>query len=336
MSNSFPLVTVIVPIYKVEPYLAQCVESILNQSYSNLEIILVDDGSPDECGAIADEFEKMDPRVVSLHKDNGGLSDARNYGLRHATGEWISFVDSDDYISPVFIQLLIEAVLTTGCKIAFVPGGKAFIDGSHCSLADDAETIKKPFVIDARDAQESILYQEYATGTQWRLYHRSILGSDPFQVGIYFEDLASTYRFIHKVESVAIIDCRELYAYRVRSTSIIRQSYSSIKTESALLVSQQLSREICEWYPGLTSAAASRCFSVCRMVFAQIPNGRIATKSTESDRDALWKVLSQYKGVVISDSNARKRERLAAAIAFLGKGPFTHFCNICRRVGMMR
>ena len=99
-------ISVIVPVYKVEPYLRKCVDSILNQTYANLEIILVDDGSPDNCGAICDEYARIDFRVNVIHKENGGQSDARNVGMRAMTGEYLMFVDSDDWLEPDTIQRL--------------------------------------------------------------------------------------------------------------------------------------------------------------------------------------------------------------------------------------
>ena len=102
------LVSIIVPIYKVEKYLKQCLDSILNQTYENIEIILVDDGSPDNCGKICDEYASNDKRIRVIHKENGGLSSARNAGLDVATGEYISFIDSDDYVSENFIKRLYD------------------------------------------------------------------------------------------------------------------------------------------------------------------------------------------------------------------------------------
>ena len=103
----FPKVSVVVPIYNVEKYLKRCLDSIVNQTYSNLEIILVNDGSPDNCGMIIDTYEKTDERVKALHKANGGLSDARNYGMQHVTGEYTIFVDSDDWLHKDLIQSLV-------------------------------------------------------------------------------------------------------------------------------------------------------------------------------------------------------------------------------------
>ena len=107
-------VSVIVPIYKVEPYLRRAVDSILHQTYHNLEIILVDDGSPDQCGKICDDYAKEDNRISVIHKENGGLSDARNAGLDAAGGEYIVFVDSDDFIAEDYIETLMQCLKKYG------------------------------------------------------------------------------------------------------------------------------------------------------------------------------------------------------------------------------
>ena len=104
------VVSVIIPIYKAEPYLKKCLDSIAAQTYKNLEIILIDDGSPDNCGRICDEYAANDPRVKVIHKQNGGMSDARNTGLDNATGEYLTFIDSDDYVSENFVDTLLNAL----------------------------------------------------------------------------------------------------------------------------------------------------------------------------------------------------------------------------------
>ena len=261
MANS-NLVSVIVPVYNVKPYLRECFDSICRQSYRNIEIILVDDGSTDGSGELCDVLAASDDRTTVLHKENGGLSDARNAGLRIAQGDWISFVDSDDYISPVFIEVLFNACRDTGCQISAVPFGKPFNDGDACPLVESLDPVAPAKALPSPDVQRLMLYQTLDTGAQWRLYAKAPLGIDPFPKGLYYEDLASVYKIIHKVDSVAVVDCRELYAYRMRSNSIIRQEYRHIKGESALIIADRLYQDICNWYPDLSKAAASRCFSV--------------------------------------------------------------------------
>ena len=113
-----PLVSIIVPIYKVESYLRRCLDSVVSQTYTNLEIILVDDGSPDGCPQICDEYASKDSRIIVIHKENGGLSDARNVGLDICKGEYISFVDSDDWINNHYIEKLLSAAETVKADIA--------------------------------------------------------------------------------------------------------------------------------------------------------------------------------------------------------------------------
>lgn len=108
--NEEKLLSVIVPVYKVEPYLHRCIDSIRNQTYKNLQIILVDDGSPDNCGKICDEYAELDARIIVVHQKNRGLSGARNMGLRYAKGEYVAFVDSDDWISSDMYQTLVNLV----------------------------------------------------------------------------------------------------------------------------------------------------------------------------------------------------------------------------------
>ena len=112
------LISIIVPVYRVEPYLDRCVQSIVDQTYQNLEIILVDDGSPDNCPAMCDAWAAKDSRVKVIHKENGGLSDARNAGLAAAAGEYIGFVDSDDWISPDMYRLLYENMAEHGSDVS--------------------------------------------------------------------------------------------------------------------------------------------------------------------------------------------------------------------------
>ncbi len=334
MANS-NLVSVIVPVYNVKPYLRECFDSICRQSYRNIEIILVDDGSTDGSGELCDVLAASDDRTTVLHKENGGLSDARNAGLRIAQGDWISFVDSDDYISPVFIEVLFNACRDTGCQISAVPFGKPFNDGDACPLVESLDPVAPAKALPSPDVQRLMLYQTLDTGAQWRLYAKAPLGIDPFPKGLYYEDLASVYKIIHKVDSVAVVDCRELYAYRMRSNSIIRQEYRHIKGESALIIADRLYQDICNWYPDLSKAAASRCFSVCRMVYAQIPMSGVS-ESDLKDRDDLWNNLSTFRLPVLKDFEARKRERLAAFFACCGRRFFSVFCSACRLSGLMQ
>lgn len=117
--NCDELISIIVPVYKVEEYIDECVKSLINQTYNNIEIVLVDDGSPDKCGNICENYKRTDNRIVVLHKENGGLSDARNAGMRIAKGKYFVFVDSDDFVSNNYIEILYDIIKKNNADIGF-------------------------------------------------------------------------------------------------------------------------------------------------------------------------------------------------------------------------
>ena len=127
------MVSIVVPVYKVENELDRCVQSLRNQTYSNIEIILVDDGSPDSCPAMCDEYSKIDGRIKTLHKTNGGLSDARNEGLKQALGFYTMFVDSDDWIAEDYVEFLFQILKRYNADISMC-GLKKFFGSQNCTI----------------------------------------------------------------------------------------------------------------------------------------------------------------------------------------------------------
>lgn len=328
------LVSVIVPAYNVERYIRECIQSITDQTYSNLEIIIVDDGSTDSTGTICDSLADHDNRITVIHKPNSGLSDARNMGIAHSHGEWIAFIDSDDFVAATFIETLIKAAYSNKCEIAAIPFGRPFKDGETCIL-NPVDNTRSISIETAHEVQEKMLYQAYDTASQWRICKSDIVNKHTFPSGMYYEDLAIVYKYIHDANRIAIVNDAELYAYRLRSNSIIRQRYNHLKSKSALTIGPQLVLDIQKWYPDLRNAAESRIFSLYRMVFAQIPFNS-STPQEKSDQAQLWIGLKSYRSTVLHDPHARRRERLAAAIASLGKTPFSIFCLLCRKFGLMQ
>ena len=211
--NFEPLISIIVPVYKVEKYIDRCVKSIINQTYKNIEIILVDDGSPDNCPKICDEFEKIDKRIKVIHKKNGGLSDARNTGIDAAKGEYIGFVDSDDMISIDMYRFLLENIEKYNADIS-VCEMKKFKEETELGL----EKIKKEKIEILN--QEEYLLKYFKIGTQTieyyacnKLYKRDVLESGQFPVGLTSEDVLGTYKAILKSSKI-ISSSRKLYFYR--------------------------------------------------------------------------------------------------------------------------
>ena len=233
-------ISVIVPVYKVEAYLDRCVESIVNQTTRNLEIILVDDGSPDHCGAMCDAWAFRDDRIKVIHKENGGLSDARNAGLQMASGAYISFVDSDDWIHPEFLERLYNAAVLHGadlaaCDIRIVNPG----DEGNDEVVQ-GESI--PYA--AEQAIETLTNGVGFRAVAWnKLYSASLLLGESFPVGKYHEDEFFTYRILDKARRLAYVDA-QLYFYLQRPGSIMQTvSVKHLDLLDAYLERMELFRE---------------------------------------------------------------------------------------------
>lgn len=217
-----PLISVIVPVYKVEKYLNKCVESIIRQTYDNLEIILVDDGSPDNCPIMCDLWAKKDHRIQVIHKQNGGLSDARNAGLNIARGELISFIDSDDWIEQDFFQSLYYALSKNDADIAECATSYDTEDGKLLRVREEAPNS----LLDHKEALRRLVLEDGVYQTVWnKLYRYEIISGIDFKVGKCNEDDFWTYKVLDKGKSLAIVG-KPLYHYLQRSTSIIGVGYN--------------------------------------------------------------------------------------------------------------
>lgn len=214
------LISVIVPIYKVEKYIHRCINSILYQTYSNLEIILVDDGSPDHCGEICDEFAKHDDRIKVYHKVNGGLSDARNYGVVRSSGKYIAFVDSDDYIAPNYIEYLYNLIDTHQADISGCYMIKTYSDEVEYCIQQNLPDVR---ILSGYDASKCLLNDLYTVlVTAWgKLYKREVVEANPFPVGRIHEDEATTCKYYYDSKRV-VVGNQCLYAYYQNPDSIMR------------------------------------------------------------------------------------------------------------------
>ncbi len=209
-----PLVSIIIPIYKVEQYLRECVDSVIAQTYTNLEIILVDDGSPDKCPEICDEYAKQDSRIKVIHKPNGGLSDARNAGIEIAKGKYLSFVDSDDVIHNKIIEVLMNPILDDVSVQISCCNFKPFYDDTQPCLQQQITSIT-----------EIYSFKDYYTKRRcvaaWsKIYTKALFEGIVFPVGHYHEDVYTTYKVCYKALKIAYTD-NQLYYYRQRKGSIM-------------------------------------------------------------------------------------------------------------------
>lgn len=222
-----PKVSVIVPVYRVEKYLHRCVDSILQQTYSNLEVILVDDGSPDRCGIICDDYADKDSRILVIHQENLGLAMARNKGLNVSTGEFILFVDSDDYIHHKMIETMVNNLLETSSDVC-ICGRHRF--SSETSVDEDQLfqnfQEEKKFFTKKHALVHLFTDMSLIRHAAWdKIYKKSIYENIFFPEGKYYEDGATTFRLLSKCEKISYIS-DPFYYYAINPNSITEQKYT--------------------------------------------------------------------------------------------------------------
>ncbi len=211
------LVSVIVPVFNVENFIDVCVESLIKQSYSNIEIILVDDGSTDSSAMLCDKWATVDTRIKVIHQANGGLSAARNTGLNHAAGEYICFVDSDDFVQKDYVKCMVDAIEDTGAEVAF------------CDVATSrwpvlVSPITSNRILDAAECRrwlDNLISREYALMVvSWnKLYKKELFVNNRFEEGRLHEDEFMINKLIFSIEKMVYVPLEE-YVYRMNSSGI--------------------------------------------------------------------------------------------------------------------
>ena len=243
------LISIIIPIYKVESYLERCIDSVLHQTYRDIEIILVDDGSPDNCGKICDEFALKDNRVVVLHKENSGLSSARNAALDICKGDYIMFVDSDDYVEPTFCEEALNILIQKNVLCASF--GYFEIRKNQCLKMGTS----KPRILTTEEAiGQLITLTDVIYNLAWnKIYHRSLFNSIRYPQGKIFEDQGTTYKLFHLADHIYVTNI-PLYYYFRRDDSITGQAFSPRAINDRFDMWYERLQFLYTHYPNLTLA----------------------------------------------------------------------------------
>ena len=231
-----PAISVIVPVYRVEPYLRRCVDSILRQTFPDFELILVDDGSPDRCPEICDEYARADSRVHVIHKKNGGLSDARNAGIDYAfacsESRWLTFIDSDDWVHPELLARLLDAARKENAAIS--------VCGYQETEGADPEVLPQELTVELWTPKRLYLERFVNATVAWgKLYSKSCFQTIRYPVGKIHEDEFVTYRLLFAQKSIAVISA-PLYAYFLNAQGIIRSAWSPRRLQAWEAYDEQL------------------------------------------------------------------------------------------------
>ena len=285
------LISVIVPVYRVEKYLERCVKSILSQTYKNLEVILVDDGSPDQCPAICDACAEKDARVKVIHQENKGLSGARNAGIDAASGEYLAFVDSDDYVSPHFIEELYQLLQDTGCAIgqcrfSYVKGGGLVEEGDSAFCIYRGESLMEQLYGPEEKATCFVV--------AWNKLYRAELFKETgirYPEGRIHEDEATTYRLFHEAKKLAFLD-RALYGYYTENGGSITSVFSAKRLQWLTAHEERIAFFKKNGYEKLLPAAYRKLCDACITFYFRCTE---QVKDAEELKKELRKRLETYR-----------------------------------------
>lgn len=317
------LITVVIPIYKVENYLQKCIDSVINQTYSNLEIILVDDGSPDNCGTICDEYAKKDARIQVIHKENGGLSDARNVGIKNANGKYITFIDSDDYVTEDYVGYLYDMIKKYNVKLS-VCGIK--------TVWKDAKKVKsqkeKVQYLNTKETFENMLFAKgIEVAAYGKMYLTELWKNYEFPKGKAYEDTAVIYKLIEEAKNVAY-GCKNCYYYVARVGSISKQQQFNKNEEDYIKHTEEMLEFIKEKYPELEKATQRfdiySKFRILRILIFTTPRN----KKMEED---IIREIKNNQSDVLSCKNTPIRDKIAIILLNMGLPVFKFFWRIYRK-----
>ena len=313
MSNTYPMISVIIPVYKVEKYIDKCIESLVHQTYDNYEIILVDDGSPDNCGAICDQYSKDYPYISVIHQGNSGQAAARNNAVKTAHGEYIAFIDSDDYVEPDYLEYLMTLLQNYHADAA-IGGFEYLYEGAEPKI-NGAEFRETPVLMDANTALKRMNYTQGFGAAVWsKLFRKELICAHPFPEGQIYEDLAVMYRIIGDCNRV-VLGSRCIYHWIQRQGSTMRMSFderqmAALDASGAQVLYMEQNR------PEVLDSAKARHEAKIVELMSTAMNGKDSRKIYDR-----LKKRSRYYREVMGDPNVKRTVKLRMAAIRIGYLP---------------
>lgn len=311
------LISIIVPVYNVENYLDRCVDSIVKQTYKNIEIILVDDGATDNSGKICDKWSKSDDRVKVFHKKNGGLSDARNYGIKNSTGKYLTFVDSDDYIDKEYVKYLYSLIKKDDYDISIAQ--QTIVTKNN--KKESASLIKEVSYKKLEAIKHLLLEDSFTVSACAKLYKRELFDNIEFPKGKLYEDNGTMYKIFDNVEKV-ICSSRPVYYYVIRDSSITTQKFTQKKLDIIYLTDEM--EKYLNKYFELSDIIFRRKVKVRLTILRQLATNNLSNSIFYKD---IKKYFRKNIRKIISNKYISKKEKLVILIFLLNKNLFKFMCN---------
>ena len=313
INHAEPLISVIVPVYNVENYLDKSIGSILAQTYQNLELILVDDGSKDASGAMCDAWRAKDARIRVIHQTNGGQALARNHGIDEAAGAYLAFIDSDDWIAPDYLETLYRLLQEHRAEISICDKQMIYESGGQAKSSEEEDQIRE---YTNREALKALFYQREIDNSPWgKLYRASLFNGVRFPEGKIYEDLGTIYRLLYQCDRV-VRTSRKLYYYLQREGSTMYRTFGRSKMDR-IEMSQNILDFIGENCPDLLRAAQCRYFISVVQVLRELP---VSDPEYAEENRLVRQKLREYRRGVFTDHEAKKITRLIALAAYIPAG----------------
>ncbi|MBQ8325017.1 MAG: glycosyltransferase [Clostridia bacterium] len=325
-----PLISVIVPVFKVERYLVECIASLQNQKYDNLEILLVDDGSPDNCPSICDQFALLDSRIKVLHKQNGGLADARNVGLDYATGDYIAFVDGDDWVaSETYSEMM--AMLQANPDLDIV-----CCAASRMRQGEEVETLFSYYdtsvIKPSEEITRRILLDEIGSHVVKGLYKRKCWEKVRFPLGMLYEDIPTTYRAFMKAEKIGFID-EPFYKYRMNDEGI-SNTPKAIKPYYIYLGFKSHYECAAEHFPEIADrCCANTAQYAISTYFHYCSEG---SKELEPAVPDVLQFMNEHKNAILRDTHMPRSRLLALRLYYSSETMFKLLCRTFHALGLQK
>ena len=304
MTNT-PFITIIVPVYNAKKYLRDCIESILSQTYHNLEIILIDDGSTDGSEKFVDDYAKSDKRIKVVHQKNMGLSGARNTGLKHTTGKYVTFVDSDDRIEPSMIESLFNALTESHADVSICSFKEIYPNGKIKGFSHNYP--KQVFTTE--QALANMLQENgFMISTTMKLFPTNYFKGIKFPVDKLHEDVGTTYKLIMEAKKIVFIP-NEYYIYVHHNNSIINQTFNERKFD-LIKLTDQMCDDIDQHYPDLKNVTNERRMRARFSILRQIPLNHPKTKE-------IVDYLKNHQEFITNNEKATKIDKFALRLALI-------------------
>ncbi|MBO6250014.1 MAG: glycosyltransferase family 2 protein [Muribaculaceae bacterium] len=309
------LISIIIPVFNVEPYLQQCVESVLSQTYRNLEVLLIDDGSTDGSAALCDQWAERDNRVRVVHENNRGLSEARNTALNLIRGTHVMMVDGDDWLPHNAVLHLLQTLTDTGADVAV---GSWLMVPDGVTPQQPASTESTEVVMYNRDeAIDEVFYQGTLTNSSCsRLFKAEVFNGLRYEPGLLYEDLAIAYDLLQRITRVAYTT-QLVYYYRQRKGSITSNFTPGRLDVLNIMESleQRVADEAPQHLPAVRSRLLSAYFNMLRLVPHSTTWGRQAA-------DRCWKGIKRLRHGCLADAKVRTKNKIGIIVSLLGKNVF--------------